>query len=115
MIEECSSFPITLSLHWPLTLGDMSVFKGMQINELNLSECYEVTGGLRLKWEFAFDVASRPQDITLGLVKLQCMVKSLLIRTLFASVGNIEALQGMLLTSLNLSQTGLKGRPKYQS
>ena len=58
---------------------------------------------------------SRPQDITLGLVKLQCMVESLLIHTLFASVGNIEALKGMPLTSLNLSKTGLKGRPKYQS
>ena len=87
----------------------------MQINELNLSECYELTGGLRLKWEFAFDVAPRPQDITLGLVKLQCMVESLLIHTLFASVGNIGDLKGMPLTWLDLSETGLEGRPKYQS
>ena len=46
---EPSSFPLTLSLHWPLTLGDISVFKGMQINKLNLYKCYNVTGGSRLE------------------------------------------------------------------
>ena len=43
------------------------------------------------------------------------MVESLLIHTLFASVGNIGALKGMPLTYLDLSETDLEGRPKYQS
>ena len=41
---EPSSFPLKLYLHWPLTVGDISVFKGMQINELNLQWCDKLTG-----------------------------------------------------------------------
>ena len=42
---EPSSFPLTVSLHWPLTVGDIAVFKGMQINKLNLEWCKNITGG----------------------------------------------------------------------
>ena len=92
---------------------------GAPIEKLNLGGCRKLTGTSRQlrcsNLRCCLSDGPRPQDITLGLVKLQCMVESLLIHTLFASVGNIGALKGMPLTFLNLSQTGLKGRPKYQS
>ena len=57
----------------------------------------------------------RVQALTLGFIELQCMVESSLIHIHFSSVGNIDALKDMPLTSLCLRHTNLEGRSKYQS
>ena len=57
----------------------------------------------------------RAQAITLGFIELQCMVESSLIRTHLSSVGNIDALKDMPLTSLDLYRTKVEGRSRYQS
>ena len=57
----------------------------------------------------------RAQALTLGFIELQCMVESSLIHILFSSVGNINALKDMPLTSLDLAYTKVQGRSRYQS
>ena len=57
----------------------------------------------------------RLQAITLGFIELQRMVESSHIHTHFSSVGNIDALKDLPLTSLDLAGTQVEGRSRYQS
>ena len=41
---EPSSIPLTLSLKWPLTPGNIEVFKDMPLKELTLEDCNMLTG-----------------------------------------------------------------------
>ena len=41
---EPSSIPLTISLKWPLTPGNIKVFKDMPLKELDLRACKQLTG-----------------------------------------------------------------------